>query len=134
MEAVGVALAVLPLIISALENYEYTFQPVLIFSHRHRREIERFQHILKAQKADFANECCFLLHGVTANSGNAMIDNLRHPLWKDKDLETQLKELLETNYDACISALSLINTLLTDILKETEMFNTLNQQVGDRRA
>lgn len=129
METAGLALAVLPLIVSALENYEYTFQPLLIFSHRHQREIERLQHSLRVQKATFANECCFLLHSVTSNRGNAMLDDLRHPLWQDEDLEIQLKERLEKNYDACVSALSLIDTLLKDILKETKIFDILKQRV-----
>ncbi len=58
-----------------------------------------------------------------------MLDDLRHPLWQDEDLEIQLEERLETNYDACVSALSLIDTLLKDILKETKIFDILKQRV-----
>jgi len=61
----GLTLAVAPLIISALENYEYTLQPILIFSRGYQKEVQRFQDALKVQKRDFENECCFLLHSVT---------------------------------------------------------------------
>lgn len=125
----GLGLAVAPLIISALENYEYTFQPIIIFSRRYKSEVERFQHALKVQKVVFANECCWLLHSVTSNRGNLMINNPHHALWQDEDLEDRLKDHLADCYDACASALSLINAVLTDILKETKSLDILTQQV-----
>ena len=64
--AVGLTLAVLPLIIAALENFEYTCQPIIIFSRRYRREIERFQNALKVRKVTFENECSFLVDNVTS--------------------------------------------------------------------
>ncbi len=125
----GLALAVGPLIISALENYEYTFQPIIIFSRGYRREVERFQHALKVQRVNFANECCFLLHSVTSNGGNVMINDPRHALWQDEDLEDRFKVLLTDCYDACVSALSLINAVLSDILRETKTLDILTQKV-----
>lgn len=132
--AAGLALAVAPLIISALENYEYTFQPIIIFSRRYKREVERFQHALKVQKVDFANECCFLLHSVTSSRGNVMINDYSHALWHDAELEDQLKARLADCYDACVSALSLINALLVEILKETRTLDILTQKVFDPRT
>lgn len=132
MEAVtvaGLGLAVAPLIISALENYEYTFQPIVIFSRRYKSEIERFQHTLKVQKVDLANECCWLLHSVTSNRGNVMINNPHHTLWQDEDLENRLRNRLAECYGACVSALTLINAVLSDILKETKTLDFLTQQV-----
>ena len=125
--ATGLALAVVPLVISALENYEYTLQPIVIFSRRYRKEIERFQDALKVQKVDFTNECCLLLHNVTR--GNDMVDDLQHMLWQENGLEERLKARLNESYDACVSALSLINTLLADILKETKILDILNEKV-----
>lgn len=125
----GLGLAVAPLIISALENYEHTFQPIIIFSHGYRREVERFQHALRVQKVNFANECCFLLHSVTSNRGNLMINDPRHALWQDEDLEDRLIVRLEDCYDACVSALSLINAALSEILRETKTLEILTQKV-----
>ncbi len=122
---VCVALGIIPLVISALENYEYTFQPMIIFGRSYRKEVERFQNALKVQKVNFANECCFLLHSVTLNRGKVMIDDLEHALWRDADLEERLKARLVDSYDACVSALSLINDALTEILKETKTLDIL---------
>ena len=125
----GLALAVIPLVIAALQNYEYTLQPIVIFSSRYRKEVERLQDSLKVQKVDFMNECCFLLHSVTSNRGNVMVDDLRHVLWQEQNLEERLKARLNESYDACVSALSLINTLLTDVLKETKIFDIIDAKV-----
>ena len=126
----GLTLAVAPLIISALENYEYTLQPILIFSRGCQKEVQRFQDALKVQRRDFENECCFLLHSVTnADQGRTMIKNRRHSSWGDDDLEAQLRYRLDRNYDACVSALQLINRILTEILEETKHFDILQQKV-----
>jgi len=125
----GLGLAVAPIIISALENYEYTFQPIIIFSRRYGREVERIQHALKVQKVDFANECCFLLHNVTSNRGNVLINDPHHALWQDEDLEDRLKIRLGDCYDAFVSALSLINAALSGILRETKTLDILTQKV-----
>lgn len=126
---VGLALGIIPLIISALENYEYTFQLIIIFSRHYRKEVERFQNALKVQRVSFANECCFLLHSVTSSRGNVMINDLGHALWRDEDLEEQLKARLVDSYDGCVSGLSLINDALMEILKETKTLDILLQKV-----
>ena len=131
--ATGLALAVIPLIVSALENYEYTFQPIIIFSKRYRKEVEKFQKALKVQKVNFANECTFLLHSVTSNQGNEMIDDLQHPFWWDRDLENRLRDRLSDSYDGCVSSLSLINDILLEILKDTKTLDILLQKVRSFR-
>lgn len=131
--AAGLALGVIPLIISALENYEYTFQPIIIFSRRYRKEVEKFQKALKVQKVNFANECTFLLHSVTSDRGNLMIDDLEHPLWRDDDLESRLRNRLSDSYDGCVSSLSLINDILVEILQDTKSLDILLQKVSALR-
>ena len=126
---VSLALGIVPLMISALENYEYTFQPIIIFSRQYRKEVERFQNALKVQRVSFANECCFLLHSGTSNRGNIMINDLGHALWRDQGLEEQLKARLVDSYDGCVSALGLINDALREILKETKTLDIVLQKV-----
>ena len=84
---------------------------------------------LKVQKVDFENECLFLLQTVTGCRGNAMINDLRHELWHDDGLEQRLKLRLDSCYDACISALTLVNEHLLDILKETRTLDILLRKV-----
>ena len=129
--AAGLALAAIPLMISALENYEYTFQPIIIFSRRYRKEVERLQDALRIQKADFGNECCFLLESVS-HCGNSMINDLHHQSWQDQGLEDKLKIRLEENYDACVSALRLINIILREILEQTKTLDILLEKVRDK--
>ena len=126
----GLTLAVIPLIVSALENYEHTFQPIIIFSKRYRKEVEKFQKALKVQKVNFANECTFLLHSVTSNQGNLMIEDFEHPLWQDGDLERRLKSRLSDSYYGCVSSLALINDVLREILEDTKSLDILLQKVG----
>ena len=128
--AAGLALAVVPLMISALENYEYTFQPIIIFRKRYKKEVERFQNALKVQRVDFENECCFLLHSVTLNRGKVMVEDLGHALWQDEDLENRLTAQLGDAYQGCGAALSLINNLLIEILEETRTLDIVRKKVG----
>jgi len=58
-----------------------------------------------------------------------MIINRRHSSWGDDYLEAQLRSRLDKNYDACVSALQLINRILTEILEETKHFDILQQKV-----
>ena len=67
--AAGLAIGIIPLTISALENYEYTFQSIIIFSRRYKKEVKQFQQALSIQAEILASECCLLLHCVTDNQG-----------------------------------------------------------------
>ena len=65
--AAGLGLAVVPLIISALENYEDTFKFFIIFTRKYKKEVEDFQDALRVQKTDFDNQCLFLVQNVTSH-------------------------------------------------------------------
>ncbi len=55
------------------------------------------------------------LHSVTnADQGRMTIINRRHSSRGDDDLEAQLRSQLDKNYDGCVSALQLINRILTE--------------------
>lgn len=54
LSAAGLALAIVPLLISAFENYEITFQPSVTYR-RHVKEVERFRARLEGQRAIFLN-------------------------------------------------------------------------------
>jgi len=130
----GLALAVVPLMLFALENYEHAFQPIIIFTRRYRREVERFQMALKVQKVVSQNECCLLLDRVQFSQGDVMIDDLTHPLWRDSNLEDRIRLQLDESYDACISSSFLINQMLAEILKETGTLDILAQKVFNQTS
>ena len=128
--AVGVALGICPLIISAIENYEYTFRPIIIFTHRSGKEVKRLFNTLRVSMCRFLNRCEFLLHSVTSNKGTNMINDTTHALWQDDQLETRLRRRLSDSFDACVGAMELINDLATQIVDETKNPEKITEEVG----
>ena len=114
----GVTLAVIPLIIAALENFEYTLQPVLIFSRRYKQAVAELQSDLEIQRISFENECVFLLNTVTTIHGQPLLDEVRQEQSCDTGLERLLEARLEKSYDACSKALKLVRDVLSEIVTE----------------
>ena len=125
-EAAGFTLAVLPLLISAVENYEVVFRPLVTYC-RYAKEAERFTNRLKAQKTVFRNECHLLLSSVCdqPQEVDAMLNVSEHPLHSDMDIDTRILKLLDSSYDTCMSTLKLINDTLEEIGEETKGFGAL---------
>lgn len=110
----GLGLAILPLLISTIENYEHLFQPIVIFTRDCRKEVEIFQLQLQVQQTTFANECHLMLRMVAAYHYEApeMLNEPQHRLWRDKELDTQLRNCLGESFDACVAALRLVHQTL----------------------
>ena len=125
--AAGLALAVVPLIISALENYQNVFEPFIIFKKKYKEEVKRFQDLLRVQNQTFCNECGFLLDGI-AGAGYDMVDNRDHWRWQDPELEIKLRSRLDKNYDACVAAVRRVRVILDEILDETKTLEILQQK------
>ncbi|KAL9122298.1 MAG: hypothetical protein Q9187_001146 [Circinaria calcarea] len=121
--ATSLTLAILPLIIAVIENYEYTFRPIVTF-HRHRKEAKRFQNLLRIQKTAFENECRLLLSTVTTHE-DEMLNDRTSELWRDEELDRRLAERLDESFNTCVSTLELVNESLVAILKETGGFDDL---------
>lgn len=129
MEGAGVVLGALPLLISAVENYEVTFQPFVTF-HRHTKEIQKFTSMLEAQRAIFRNQCQLLLCTLNINLVEILRDSNYHQR-NDHILENQLAELLGASYNNCVSILNLIHDTLDKVTKETAGFReVLAHEVG----
>lgn len=119
----GLVLGVVPLLISAAENYEVTFQPFVTYR-RHVKEIQRFTARLDAQRAIFHNECQLLLWEVGLNLNDILADE-NHPSRNDQDLSMRIQELLGSSYDTCISTLNIINDTLNEVTTETKGFQDI---------
>ena len=124
---ISLALGVAPLIISALENYERTFQPLVIFSRDCQREVERFHLALSVQKTAFANSCHLLLSLVTAHREDVpqMLDNAQHPLWQDVGFRDELRSQLGESYAACVAAVTLVQQTLDRVIQKYGGLETL---------
>lgn len=119
----GLVLGALPLLISAAENYEITFQPFVTY-HRHVKEVQRFRARLDAQRAIFRNECQLLLLAVGQNLTDILGDP-NHPARSDQQLSKRLEELLGSSFNTCVSTLTLINETLEEVTTETAGFGDL---------
>ena len=116
---ISTVLAVLPLIISAAENYEDCFGPFIRYR-RFDKEVDRFQQQLKIQKVIFRNQCRLLLENVTEHDAAAnMLDGRLHPSWSDPKLDNELASLLGSSKEACCITIEAIDGKLCNIEKES---------------
>ena len=116
-EAVGLALAVLPLIISAIEHYGGCTRP---FS-RYRDFTSRARHFhqkLNTQRTIFRNQCrLLLLEIVEQEIATEMMNDQRHPCWSSAQLDQDLKEQINASQDSCVGVLQEIGAILQRLQK-----------------
>jgi hypothetical protein len=115
--AAGIALAVLPLIVTVFEDYKAAIHPLLMLKHS-QRQARRFGDSLRTQQTMFENECRHLLHSITRD-GTEMLSDPSHHLWQDNELERKLRAYLSNSLDSCISTIQSIKDILDEIRKET---------------
>lgn len=91
--AVGLALGVLPLLISAAEHYDDCLRPFIRYKN-FVKEADRFQNLLAIQKVIFKNQCRILLEEIIEHDvASSMLNDpsgANHPSWSDIELEKQL--------------------------------------------
>ncbi len=113
--AAGLTLGVLPLILSALENYDRIFQPLIIFTRSCRKEAEYFQLALRVQRTAFKNACRLLLYSATEYKLAVpdMLSGSQHQhLWRDRRFRERLEAQLGDSFEACVAALTLVKQTL----------------------
>ena len=130
MEALGIVLAILPLLVSAAEHYDDCLRPFIRYR-RFASKVDRFQQKLSIQRTVFRNECRILLESVVEHDvANRMVDDNTHPQWNDKELEQQLGRHLDTSRDACVSIIQEIQECLQDVEKDSGDFERAVQSCG----
>ena len=123
IEIAGVTLALLPLLISAAENYGRCAAPFSRFKN-FPKEAKRFLQELDIQKIIFHNQCRILLENVVDQDVAAsMIQTAEHHFWHDIELEARLAQLLEKSRDACITTIELIGERLKAIESDCQNFS-----------
>ena len=130
-ETAGLVLGVIPLIISAIENYDSIFQPVKIFTSTYQVEVKKFRDDLFVERNRFREECKWLLKSVlSSDDTRSMVKDAQHPLWQNyRSLDDQLGERLNDNYEACEAALKSIVDVLGRILDDTKNIDILMKDV-----
>lgn len=128
MSGVEVALALLPLLISAVGHYNDCFRPLTRYR-KFNAELGRFQQRLKIQRAIFRNQCRILLeNAVNQDVASQMLEERNHLLWCDAEMEKLLLEQLGSSREACITIIDLIDEGLRDIEKESRGFGAIVDQ------
>jgi hypothetical protein len=114
-EAAGLALAVLPLLISAAEHYEDCLRPIERFIHFTSR-VDRFQQKLTVQRTIFRNQCRILLENIIDHDAvESMLKGKEHPSWQDPQIEEGIIDQLEASEDACVTVITGIQSILKDL-------------------
>lgn len=128
IEAVGLVLGVLPLLISAAEHYDDVIKPFK----RYRKfapELENYQQQLGAQKTIFRNECHWLLSSIIGRqTAGEMLKNRTHGSWTDSSLDEKFSRQLGESGAACKTIIDLIQAKLKIIEEESESFGLVIQQ------
>jgi hypothetical protein len=122
-EAVGVVLGVLPLIVSALENYERMIGPNRTFR-KYSKALQTFNTELNVQRNIFENECIFILDRFV--DGHELRDMLQDPCHSlrnivggDPNLDLTVSNTIGASYGQLCDILQLIKTSLDEIYEDT---------------
>ncbi|CAG7940044.1 unnamed protein product [Penicillium nalgiovense] len=145
MEAIGVALAVLPLLLNQLDNYVQGLESIKGFrAKRYRRELEGYFTSLGAQQTIFVNHLLRALGGV--EYGDEILD-LSHnglgALWMEQFMQSSLKNksgeasiqiknfrdiLSKSIYSDIFTRIKAANKTLGTLLEQTDYQNTLRKR------
>ncbi len=125
IEAAGLALAILPLILSAAKRYDSVLGPFLRYK-RFAREAKRYSKELDVQRTIFRNECRNLLEEIVEHDAASNI--LTKETWLDSQLENELLQQLGESKQACVTIIEMIEERLQDIEGENNEFCTIVDQ------
>ncbi|KAF1959280.1 hypothetical protein CC80DRAFT_533456 [Byssothecium circinans] len=116
IEIVGLVLAVLPLIISALEHYEEGVSTIEKFF-RYKREIRSIIEALATENTIFKNSCEQLLSDFLGPVELAeMLQNPRGETWSQPHIVTELRARLDRSYDIYMIHVSNMNSAIKTLI------------------
>lgn len=98
MEAIGLLLGSIPLVISVLEYYPEGIR-IIKRSRRYKRELASIARRLRLESSILQNTCEKLLESfTTCEELEALIAEPGGPRWKDRDLDKRLRSFLGSSY------------------------------------
>ncbi|KAL9062737.1 MAG: hypothetical protein Q9161_009750 [Pseudevernia consocians] len=119
-EAAGLALAILPLIVSAAKHYEDCFRPFSQYK-KFAKEAEFFCTLLNVQKTIFRNQCSILLEEIADHDAAlGILNGASHPSQSDQELEKRLGQLLGESKESCAAIIKTIQDKLSDVESESQ--------------
>lgn len=127
--ATGLVLGIVPLIVSAIENYDEVCQTFQTFR-QYIKETNRFLAKLSTQRTVFYNQCQLLLSAISPGQKlEHLVRDPDHPDRDDNELNERLERLLGSSFETCFANLQLIHGILQEILHETRDFNEVGKEV-----
>lgn len=116
-EIAGLVLAVVPLLISALEHYEDAIAPSVAFL-RWRQQLPKVIRDLYMGHTSYEQNIRLLLDQSTSKEQlSEMVSDPNCVHWKSEDLVDALQDRLGTAYEPCMSTINEIAGIMTDIAK-----------------
>ena len=135
MEAFGLFLGVLPLLISAIEHYDDVLQPFT----RYRNFTSKAQQLhdeIETERIIVRTECQLLLGAATSrDTALQMLHNPQHPSWDDQAFRRNFDLRLGSLGTTGAMLISKIESKLDEISRESQGFDTVvseTQRVGHR--
>jgi hypothetical protein len=119
IEAVGLTLAVIPLLVNQLDNYVRGIEKVKLLR-RYRRELATYSRGLSTQRSVLINTLIQTLGDIVNDEHelSELIDNPQGPGWKDPVLQRKLRLRLDRNYDLFLDNMSGLNELILRLSKK----------------
>ena len=127
-EAMGFALAIFPLLISAAEHYA---EAAVAFRRYHNftTEADTFASLLGIQRVIFRSAYKSLLERVVGSEqAKDMLENARHPGWGDKAVEDSFMQQLGDLSEAAMDSIRLIKQKLEALEQESKKFEDLTTE------
>ncbi|KAF2474227.1 uncharacterized protein BDR25DRAFT_120151 [Lindgomyces ingoldianus] len=134
VEVVGITLAVMPLIITAIEDYNDSLDPVKAFL-RWERELPQFIRKLRNQHVHFAQTMRLLLEPITTEFELAeMLSDPSGQMWKDENMSRKLKDKLQESFQAYQSTIADIERIMKKIASKLDLNRAANITRNDLEA
>jgi hypothetical protein len=123
-EVVGVALAVLPLLVSVAEHYQTAYDKL-----KHWREFSKelgeFEGKLYCCQIVFRNNCLLLLASITSRAeAQRMLTYRQDARWSDPEIERKLIRHLDESFNSCV-------WLMGQIKDDLEFLHVKSQEIHD---
>ena len=125
MSGVEIVGLVLPLLLSAVENWDACIRPFVRYR-KFEREAKDYHEGIEIQRTIFRNECRFMLEGVIEHDAvSGMLESPAHKDWRSHLVGGKLNQLLGDSVQGCLSIIRTINQKLEDILEDSHEFSLI---------
>jgi hypothetical protein len=129
VEAAGIILAILPLVVNQLDAYVQGLATIKTFrTKRYRRELESYLTKLGTQQAIFLNTLEHLLEDV-ADSDDEVRDLIGNPAgtsWQDPVFQQRLRKRLGRDHDIYIKTMTILSGLLQNLSDKLGLDTNIN--------